>query len=123
LAQSIQDVSLGEFNRQLEYKANWYGRTIHRFSRWFPSSKTCSNCGWINQGLRLKDREWTCQSCGIHHDRDMNAAINIKYQGKQELKIPMECRESKRGDSGKTLIGTSSRLRVSHEATTLKGQE
>lgn len=104
LAQAIQDVSLHEFNRQLEYKANWYGRTIHRLSRWFPSSKTCSECGWINQSFRLKDREWTCNSCGIHHDRDMNAAINIERQGRQELKIPQELRESKRMDSEKKLV-------------------
>jgi putative transposase len=104
LAQAIADVSLSEFNKQLEYKAKWYGRTIHRLSRWFPSSKTCSECGWINQGLTLKNREWTCNSCGIHHDRDMNAAINIERQGRQELKIPMECRESKRMDSEKKLV-------------------
>ncbi|MEI8270816.1 MAG: zinc ribbon domain-containing protein [bacterium] len=104
MAQATQDVSLFEFNRQLEYKASWYGRTIHRLSRWFPSSKTCSNCGWINQNLRLKDREWTCQSCDVHHDRDMNAAKMIEFQGKQELKIPQELRESKRMDSEKTPV-------------------
>ncbi len=107
LAQAIQDVSLSEFNRQLEYKANWYGRTIHRLSRWFPSSKTCSNCDWINQGLRLKDRKWTCLSCDIHHDRDENAAKMIEFQGRQELKIPQELRESKRMDSEKTPVELS----------------
>jgi len=90
LAQAIQDVSLYEFNRQIEYKAYWYGRTVHRLSRWFPSSKTCSNCGWINQSLQLADRNWTCRDCGTRHDRDVNAAKMIEAQGKQELKIPLE---------------------------------
>lgn len=90
LAQAIQDVSLSEFNRQLEYKAAWYHRTIHRLSRWFPSSKTCSDCGWINQNLKLSDREWECQSCGVVHDRDYNASLMILHQGKSELRLPLE---------------------------------
>ena len=90
LAQAIQDVSLSEFNRQLEYKASWDGRTIHRLSRWFPSSKTCSSCGWINQNLKLSDREWTCHSCGVVHDRDYNASLMILHQGQHELGLPLE---------------------------------
>ena len=78
LAQAISDVSWSTFVSMLEYKADWYGKNILRIGRFAPSSKTCSNCGTINKELQLKDREWTCKSCGVVHDRDENAAINIK---------------------------------------------
>jgi len=77
LAQAITDVSWGEFVKQLEYKAEWYGKNILRIGCFDPSSKTCSNCGIINKELTLKDRKWTC-ICGKVLDRDINAAINIK---------------------------------------------
>ncbi len=77
LAQAITDVSWGEFVRQLEYKAEWYGKNIIRIGRFEPSSKTCSCCGAINKELTLQDREWTCV-CGGVLNRDFNAAINIK---------------------------------------------
>jgi putative transposase len=101
LAGAIQDCAWYEINRQLEYKASRYGRAIKRLSRWFPSSKTCSCCGWINQGLCLKDREWTCQQCQTTHDRDFNASVMILRQGLLEDKLPVECREVKRMDSEK----------------------
>lgn len=78
LAQAINDVSWSTFVSMLEYKADWYGKNILRIGQFTPSSKTCSNCGTINKELQLKDREWTCGSCGTHHDRDINAACNIK---------------------------------------------
>lgn len=107
LAEAIQDASFFEFNRQLEYKAKWYGRQIVRISRWFPSSKTCCGCGHINQNLKLKERVWTCQSCGITHDRDMNAAKMILKQGKIQDKLPLEQWEVKRMDSDMKLTDTS----------------
>jgi len=81
LAQAFADVSLGSFYSMLEYKAKWNDKTIIKIDRYFPSSKMCSNCGWINQDLTLKDREWICSSCGENHDRDFNAAKNILKQG------------------------------------------
>ena len=81
LAQAMSDVSLGLFYTMLEYKANWNDKKIIKIDRFFPSSKTCSNCGWINQDLTLKIREWTCPSCGEKHDRDFNASKNILKQG------------------------------------------
>jgi putative transposase len=81
LAQAFSDVSLGAFYTMLEYKANWNNKTIVKIDRFFPSSKTCNVCNYINQDLTLKDREWTCLSCNSVHDRDFNASINIKKQG------------------------------------------
>ena len=83
LAKAIQDVSLHELKRQLEYKAEWYGRTLVQIDRWYPSSKTCNECGFINQNLTLNDREWTCPRCNVEHDRDLNASINILNEGKR----------------------------------------
>ena len=77
LAQSISDCSWSEFVRMLNYKSDWYGSNILRIGRFEPSSKMCSKCGYINQELTLKDREWVCPQCGAKHDRDINAAKNI----------------------------------------------
>ena len=81
LARSIQELGLFELRRQLEYKANWYGRKLIFVSRWFPSSKTCCKCGWKNNNLTLSDREFVCQECGNVIDRDLNASINIENEG------------------------------------------
>lgn len=77
LAASLQDISLGELSRLLEYKCSFKGRTLVKIGRYFPSSKMCHNCGYINRELKLSDREWVCPQCGQHHDRDINAAVNI----------------------------------------------
>ena len=78
LANSIQSAAWNEFVRQLTYKAEWNGKNVIFIGRFEPSSKTCSSCGYVNRELTLKDREWVCPKCGEHHDRDVNAAINIK---------------------------------------------
>jgi putative transposase len=81
LAREISDVSWGSFIRMLTYKAEWYGKNLFQIGRFEPSSKTCSCCDHINEELTLKDREWECLNCHTIHDRDINAAINIKNIG------------------------------------------
>ena len=81
LAESIQEMNFGEFKRILEYKANWYNRKIVYVDRFYPSSKTCHNCGYINKDLKLSDRQWVCPQCGEVIERDYNAALNILDEG------------------------------------------
>jgi len=81
LEKSIADSSWGYFLRKLKYKATWYGRDILEIDQWFPSSKRCNQCGYINNKLKLSDRAWVCQNCKETLDRDLNAAKNILTAG------------------------------------------
>jgi len=81
LAKAIADVSWHEITRQLKYKAQWNERNFTKIDRWFPSSKTCFECNFINQSLQLKDRKWVCPHCKTVLDRDLNASKNILKQG------------------------------------------
>ena len=103
LAQSISDASWGEITRQLAYKCRWYGRTYIEIDRWFPSSKRCSNCGYIVEKMPLKIREWECPNCGTHHDRDLNASKNILAAGLAVL----VCGASVRPEQSKSVKATA----------------
>lgn len=81
LSKSIGDASWSEFVRQLEYKANWYGRELIGIDKWYPSSKRCSDCGHTMPKMPLNVRQWTCPECGSNHDRDVNAARNVLAAG------------------------------------------
>ena len=96
LARAISDQGWREFRSMLEYKAEWQGKNIQVIGRFDPSSKTCSCCGKINKELKLSDRSWICSSCNSSHDRDVNAAINIKTFGlrnqpRMSQREPMGC--------------------------------
>lgn len=85
LAQSVADASFGMFLTMLEYKCRWYGVNFIKTDRFAPSSKTCGKCGHVYKGLKLSERSWICPECGTHHDRDFNAACNIKEFGLKAL--------------------------------------
>lgn len=80
LAQSILEAMWGTFRKQIEYKCKWNGKNLLFVSRFYPSSKTCSSCGFKKEDLSLADRAWKCPKCGVTHDRDINAALNIKNE-------------------------------------------
>ena len=83
---SISDNGWAMFTRMLEYKLEWQGKSLVRIDKWYPSSQLCSICGYQNSNTKnLSVREWTCPKCGAHHDRDINAAINIKNEGRRIL--------------------------------------
>ena len=94
LAKAISDAAWSEFVRQLEYKCEWYGKTLVKVDRWFPSTKRCSDCGHIGESKPLHVREWTCTECDCVHDRDVNAAKNLSRAGQARIKAP--------GQQGKT---------------------
>ena len=83
LAKAIQEVGLFKFKMVLSAKALQNDKKAVLIGRFYPSSKTCSKCGYIHKGLKLKDRHWNCPNCGSYHDRDFNAALNILYEGRR----------------------------------------
>lgn len=108
LARSLSDQSFSELRRQLTYKARLYGSTLHVVDRWFPSSKTCSDCGSV-RSIELSEREYECGNCGLVIDRDTNAAINLKNQ------IPVLVREltpAESSPSGSRRSRNQSRLSI-----------
>jgi putative transposase len=88
LAKAVQEQCFYEFRRQLEYKTLWNNIELRIVDRWYPSSKTCHECGYIKKDLNLSDREWVCPECGIIHDRDYNASLNLRDCKEYQIYIP-----------------------------------
>jgi putative transposase len=114
LAKAIADVSWGELVRQLRYKAEWYGRTVVAVDRFFPSSKTCNECGWVVGELSLEVREWECGGCGAELDRDVNAARNILAEGLRLLELASKAL-AEYASSTTTTTTTAARKKISPE--------
>jgi putative transposase len=87
LAKSVQDAGLGTLLWQLAYKGQWYGTHVVAVNRFYPSTRLCHDCGFKNDALRLTDRTWMCPACGALHDRDLNAALNIRDEGLRLLAV------------------------------------
>mgnify|MGYP002777003780 CR=1 FL=1 len=116
LAKAISDVGWGTFINFLAYKLERKGAKLVEIDRWFPSSKLCSNCYFIIDGMPLEIRQWTCPHCGTHHDRDANAAINIRAEGIRMLKAEGSA-VSAVGGEVRPKMGRKSHLRHSPMST------
>lgn len=118
LSKHIGDAGWGMFFQFLRYKSDWYGSNILSIGRFEPSSKTCSECGYIKHDLTLKDREWTCPICGEHHDRDVNAAINIRDFSFVNTGSDRNTQKSKSARHGNSLESSAERMSaMAFEAT------
>ena len=88
IAKHLKDLPISEFIRVLKYKSNWQGKKVIEINKYYPSSQSCNRCGFKNEEVKdLSVRKWTCPRCGLIHDRDINASINIMFEG---LKIYMK---------------------------------
>ena len=118
-ARSIQELSWYEIVRQLKYKNEWNDRKFVQIDKWFPSSKTCYDCGYINQSLKQGDREWDCPICNVHHDRDYNASLNILKQGLSGLGTKSDPKQ-KRSEALRMVSGKTERVIKSMTCETKK---
>jgi putative transposase len=113
LAHAISDTGWGTFVNFLSYKLKRSGGKLIEINRWFPSSKLCSNCHYQISELPLDVRTWTCPSCGIHHDRDGNAAMNIRAEGIRMLSSPGTGEANANGEDVRPIRGRKSKMRQS----------
>lgn len=104
LNKSILDAGWSLFIVMLEYKCNWYGKQLVKIDRFAPSSKTCSDCGWVDEDQTLKDRVFACPVCGLVIDRDLNAAINIKALGVDNAQRTLRERVTDPGEASKKFV-------------------
>jgi putative transposase len=114
LAKSISDASFHEFRFQMTYKQSWNGGSVLEADRFYASSKTCSDCGWVNENLKLSDREFICLDCGSIKDRDLNASINLENYGKKKL-FPQFVEENKDARREATAVSTPDEARIKQQ--------
>ena len=116
LATSVQDAGMGILLWQLAYKGQWYGTHVVSVDRFYPSTQLCHDCGFKNADLTLVDRTWVCPACGVRHDRDINAALNIRDEGLRLLAVgyPAIAQRSRLWTGRKT--GTCRQARVKQES-------
>lgn len=112
LSKHIGDAGWGMFFQFLRYKSDWYGSNLLSIGRFDPSSKTCSNCGHIKEDLKLRDREWSCSVCKKNHDRDVNAAINIRDFHFSHTGSNRNTQEFKSASYGTTVVASAERMSV-----------
>jgi len=125
LARALSDVGFGMIRRQMEYKVKRYGTLLVVADRWYPSSRLCSVCGWKHEALTLRDREWTCPQCGTHHDRDLNAALNLKRLA-TETALPVASPSGNGGTASErvsAVVGKVTPVRDEHSHRDGSGQE
>ena len=120
LARTISDVGLGMFRSQIEYKAKRYGTRLIIADRRYPSSRLCSVCGWKHEALALEDREWTCPECGRVHDREINAARNLKRLATATA-LPVASLSGNGGTAASVVVGKVTPVR--YDSETGSGQE
>jgi putative transposase len=125
LSRSIQEVSWSTLVEMIRYKSDWNNRNFHQISRWFPSSKTCSVCSHVLDQLALSTRDWVCPVCGHHHDRDLNAAVNILNQGQLDCydTILYSVERTELGEIPVALMKHSSKIERSVSTTVRVGIE
>ena len=105
LARVLSDSGLAELRRQLTYKTAWYGSQLILADRFYPSSKTCSACGWVKAKLALAERTFSCKSCGLVLDRDLNAARNLAKLAEQVAQSGWETKNARGADVRPGLAG------------------
>jgi putative transposase len=105
LARALSDTGMAELRRQLTYKATWYGSRLVVADRFYPSSKTCSACGWVKAKLTLAERTFTCEACGLRLDRDLNAARNLAKLAHHVAQSGWETRNARGADIGPGTFG------------------
>jgi putative transposase len=120
LARALSDAGLAELRRQLTYKATWYGSQLLVADPFYPSSKTCSACGWVKAKLTLAERAFTCEACGSQLDRDLNAARNLAQLAQQVARSGRETQNARGADRKPQLAG---RVAMKREARSPSGQE
>jgi putative transposase len=111
LARAIADTAMGESRRQLAYKTRWYGSRLVVADRFYPSSKTCSDCGWVKAKLSLTERIFTCQACGLQIDRDLNAARNLAKLADHVARSGRETLNARGADARPGLAGLTASKR------------